>query len=41
MYAAMDMIKQGKINAGANVLCIHTGGLQGNKSLAKGTLIFD
>lgn len=40
MYATMDMIKQGKINAGANVLCIHTGGLQGNRSLAEGTLIF-
>lgn len=40
MYAVTDMIKKGKIKEGSNVLCLHTGGLQGNNGLAKGTLIF-
>ena len=39
-YAALDMIRQGKFPTGSRVLIIHSGGLQGNTSLSKGTLIF-
>lgn len=39
-YAADDLIRTGKIKKGSSVLLIHTGGLQGNHSLPKGTLIF-
>ena len=39
-YAALDMILQGKFPTGSRVLIIHSGGLQGNTSLSKGTLIF-
>lgn len=38
MYGAVDMIKQGYFKEGSRILCIHTGGLQGNLSLAPGTL---
>lgn len=40
MYAIYDKIKSGYFKSGSNILCIHTGGLQGNKSLPHGTLIF-
>ena len=40
MYAIYDKIKCGYFASGSNILCIHTGGLQGNKSLPQGTLIF-
>ena len=40
MYAIYDKIKSGYFKTGSNILCIHTGGLQGNKSLPPGTLIF-
>ena len=40
MYAIYDKIKSGYFESGSNILCIHTGGLQGNKSLPAGTLIF-
>lgn len=40
MYAVIDKIKKGYFEKGSNVLLLHTGGLQGNKSLEKGKLIF-
>ena len=40
MYAIYDKINSGYFADGSNILCIHTGGLQGNKSLPQGTLIF-
>lgn len=40
MYAAIDLIKKGTIPAGSNLVCIHTGGLQGNRGLPGGSLIF-
>lgn len=40
MFAMSDLVRKGKIAAGSNVLCIHSGGLQGNRSLPQGTLIF-
>ena len=40
MYAVFDKINSGYFADGSNILCIHTGGLQGNKSLPQGTLIF-
>ena len=39
-YAAFDMIKKNSFPWGAAILLIHSGGLQGNLSLPKGTLIF-
>lgn len=40
MYAAIDLIRKGQIPATSKVICIHTGGLQGNRGLPKGSLIF-
>ncbi len=40
-YAAFHLAKKNYFPPGSNVLLIHSGGLQGNRSLAKGTLIFD
>ncbi len=40
MYGIYNKIKTGYFKPGSNILCIHTGGLQGNKSLPPGTLIF-
>lgn len=39
-YAIIDLIKKGYFPEGSNLLLIHSGGLQGNASLSKGTLIF-
>ncbi len=39
-YAVNDLIKRGYFPAGSRILMIHSGGLQGNSSLAKGSLIF-
>lgn len=39
-YAAFDLVKQGFFRANDAVLLIHSGGLQGNFSMPKGTLIF-
>ncbi len=39
-YAIMDMIKENYFSEGSNLLLIHSGGLQGNASLSKRTLIF-
>lgn len=39
-FGINDMIKNGAFAAGSKILMIHSGGLQGNLSLQKGTLIF-
>ena len=39
-FAVTDLIKNNFFPPGSNVLVIHSGGLQGNASLSKGTLIF-
>jgi len=40
MFAVTDRIKKGYFKKGSRILCLHTGGLQGNLSLPKGTLIY-
>ncbi|MEP6847033.1 MAG: hypothetical protein ABI861_13565 [Panacibacter sp.] len=40
LYAIKDMILDNTIPAGSNVLMIHSGGLQGNRSLPDNTLLF-
>ncbi|MEO6220305.1 MAG: pyridoxal-phosphate dependent enzyme [Ginsengibacter sp.] len=40
MFGVYDLINKNYFLPGSNILCIHTGGLQGNKSLAKGILNF-
>lgn len=39
-YAWQELVKEELNNAGVKILLIHSGGLQGNASLPKGTLIF-
>ncbi len=38
MFGVNDLINEKYFSAGSRILCIHTGGLQGNNSLPKGTL---
>ncbi len=40
LFAVMDKIKNDYFPAGSRILCLHTGGLQGNISLPHGTLVF-
>ncbi len=40
MFAVWDKIEKNNFNAGDHILCLHTGGLQGNQSLKEGTLVF-
>jgi 1-aminocyclopropane-1-carboxylate deaminase len=40
MYAIWDKINAGYFPNGSKIISIHTGGLQGNLSLPKGTLVF-
>jgi 1-aminocyclopropane-1-carboxylate deaminase len=40
LYAIMDKIENDYFKKGSNIICLHTGGLQGNNSLPKGTLLF-
>lgn len=40
MFAIMDKIRQGYFRKGSHIMCLHTGGLQGNQSLPAGKLIF-
>lgn len=40
MYAVMDQLQKGLFNTESVVVCLHTGGLQGNRSLGEGELIF-
>lgn len=39
-FAVIDCIKNNKFEKGSKILCIHTGGLQGNKSLPLNSLLF-
>jgi len=39
-FAIFDKAKQDFFPAASNILCLHTGGLQGNNSLPRGTLLF-
>lgn len=40
MYAVMDKIEAGFFQPGSNIICLHTGGMQGNRSLPGGILTF-
>lgn len=40
LFAVMDKIKNNWFLPNSKIMCLHTGGLQGNQSLPKGTLIF-
>lgn len=40
LYGVIDNIEKDKFERGSKILCLHTGGLQGNKSLPLGTLMF-
>ncbi len=40
LYGITDMIQKGTIPEGSRLLLIHSGGLQGNRSLPTGTLLF-
>jgi 1-aminocyclopropane-1-carboxylate deaminase len=40
LYAAEDLGSKGKFEPASKILLIHSGGLQGNRSFKKGTLIF-
>ena len=40
MFGTYDLISKKYFEPGSKILCIHTGGLQGNHSLAEGKLIF-
>ncbi len=40
LFAVIDLIKNDRFNKGSNIICLHTGGLQGNKSLPLNLLLF-
>ncbi|MEO5944454.1 MAG: pyridoxal-phosphate dependent enzyme [Ferruginibacter sp.] len=40
MFGVMEKINNGYFPAGSTIICLHTGGLQGNLSLPPGTLIY-
>jgi 1-aminocyclopropane-1-carboxylate deaminase len=40
MYGVKDLASKGKFEPSSKILLIHSGGLQGNRSFKKGTLIF-
>ena len=40
LFAIFDLLKKGFFQTADDILIIHSGGLQGNKSLAKDLLIF-
>jgi len=40
MYGVNDLVQKKYFQPGAHILCIHTGGLQGNNSLPAGTLVY-
>jgi 1-aminocyclopropane-1-carboxylate deaminase len=40
MFAVIDLIKKDHFARGSRILCLHTGGLQGNKSLPLNSLLF-
>jgi 1-aminocyclopropane-1-carboxylate deaminase len=40
LYGIIDSIKKDRFDKGSKILCVHTGGLQGNKSLPLNSLLF-
>lgn len=40
LFGVMDKIENNFFPEGSRIICLHTGGLQGNKSLTEGTLVF-
>lgn len=40
MYAVWDVINKNYFPPGSRIVCLHTGGLQGNRSLPAGSIIF-
>ena len=40
MYAVLDKVNSNYFKKGDHIICLHTGGLQGNLSLPEGSLIF-
>ncbi len=40
MYAVMEGVRNNAFPPGSRLVCLHTGGLQGNRSLPAGTLLF-
>jgi 1-aminocyclopropane-1-carboxylate deaminase len=40
LYAVQNLAIKGKFEPNSKILLIHSGGLQGNRSFKKGTLIF-
>ncbi|MFT3981022.1 MAG: pyridoxal-phosphate dependent enzyme [Ferruginibacter sp.] len=40
LYAVFDQLNRNYFPPGSRIICLHTGGLQGNRSLPGGTLIF-
>ena len=40
MFGVFDLIKKDYFEVESKIICIHTGGLQGNNSLPAGTLSF-
>lgn len=40
LYGIFDQVEKGFFKEGSNIVCLHTGGLQGNLSLPAGSLIF-
>ncbi len=40
LYAVFDGISENKFPEGSRILCLHTGGLTGNRSLPPGTLLY-
>lgn len=40
MFGTFDLVKKDYFPSGSRIICLHTGGLQGNLSLPKGSLVF-
>lgn len=40
MFGVMEKMDKGYFPSGSSIICLHTGGLQGNRSLPSGTLIY-
>jgi D-cysteine desulfhydrase len=40
LYGLFDMVKNDRFSTGTNILAIHSGGLQGNRSVKNGALVF-
>jgi len=40
MYGVIDQLQKGFFPEGSKIICLHTGGLQGNRSLTPGKLIY-